>query len=250
MQRDLTYFISDIHLGATYIPDPKAHERRICQWLKNIAPTASRIFMLGDILDYWYEYRYVVPRGFTRFFGTIAELTDSGIEVIWLKGNHDIWIFDYLPSEIGVKVVDGTYITEINGTKFLMEHGDGVGEMRKSYQLMHSLFRAKWAQTLFSTIHPRWTVNFAHKWSGHSRATGKKYTQTLLPDSDRLVQFVKQYSSKDPDIKYFVFGHRHVVVNQKINTNTNIIIIGDCYENMTYGVWNGHQFSIKKMETI
>lgn len=249
MARTLTYFISDLHLGASYIKDPQEHERRICRWLRSIAPTARTVYMLGDVLDYWYEYKYVVPRGFTRFFGTLAELTDSGVEVVWLKGNHDIWIFDYLPAEIGVKVVDGAYITNIDGRGFFMEHGDGVGEMRKSYRFMHSLFRARWAQVLFSAIHPRWTVNFAHKWSGHSRASGKRYTQTVLDDSDKLLQFAINYSKENPNINYFVFGHRHVVVDQKISPTASVLILGDCYEQMTYGVWNGDQFLIKKMKT-
>lgn len=249
MARNLTYFISDLHLGASYIKDPHEHERIICRWLRSIAPTARTIYMLGDVLDYWYEYRYVVPRGFTRFFGTLAELTDNGVEVVWLKGNHDIWIFDYLPSETGVKVIDGAYVTDIDGAGFLMEHGDGVGEMRLSYRLMHSLFRARWAQVLFSAIHPRWTVNFAHRWSGHSRATGTRYTQTVLDDNDKLMQFVKSYSKNHPEINYYVFGHRHVVVDQKISPTARILILGDCYVQMTYGVWNGEEFFIKKMKT-
>lgn len=249
MARNLTYFISDLHLGASYIKDPHKHERIICRWLRSIAPTARTIYMLGDVLDYWYEYKYVVPRGFTRFFGTLAELTDNGVEVVWLKGNHDIWIFDYLPSETGVKVIDGAYVTDIDGSGFLMEHGDGVGEMRLSYRLMHSLFRARWAQVLFSAIHPRWTVNFAHRWSGHSRATGTRYTQTVLDDNDKLMQFVKSYSKNHPEINYYVFGHRHVVVDQKISPTARILILGDCYEQMTYGVWNGEEFFIKKMKT-
>lgn len=115
--RELTYFISDLHLGAGYIADPRAQEQRVVRFLRSIAPTARRLFLVGDILDYWWEYRDVVPRGFTRFFGALAELADAGVEITWLKGNHDIWIFDYLPSEIGMKVHDGTLITELEGGK-------------------------------------------------------------------------------------------------------------------------------------
>ncbi len=99
-ERTATYFISDLHLGAGYIPDRIAHERKIVEWLRAIAPTAKTLYLLGDILDYWYEYRTVVPRGYVRFFGALAELADQGTEIVWLKGNHDIWIFDYLPKEI------------------------------------------------------------------------------------------------------------------------------------------------------
>lgn len=103
----LTYFISDLHLGAGYIADPRAHEMKVVGFLRSIAPKASRLYLLGDILDYWWEYRDVVPRGFTRFFGALAELADAGVEIVWFKGNHDIWIFDYLPAEIGLTVHDG-----------------------------------------------------------------------------------------------------------------------------------------------
>ncbi|WP_302066000.1 UDP-2,3-diacylglucosamine diphosphatase, partial [uncultured Duncaniella sp.] len=108
--RDLTYFLSDLHLGAGYIPDHRAHERRVVDFLRSIEPRAKRIYLLGDILDYWWEYRDVVPRGFVRFFGELARLADSGVEITWFKGNHDIWIFDYLPSEIGLEVHDGIMV--------------------------------------------------------------------------------------------------------------------------------------------
>ncbi|MDE5918859.1 MAG: metallophosphoesterase, partial [Duncaniella sp.] len=113
--RTLTYFISDLHLGAGYISDPRAQEKRIVGFLRHIAPTAKRLFLLGDILDYWWEYRDVVPRGFTRFFGALAELADSGVEIIWFKGNHDIFIFDYLPSYIVMNVHDGVMVTSLEG---------------------------------------------------------------------------------------------------------------------------------------
>ena len=125
--RDLTYFLSDLHLGAGYIPDHRAHERRVVDFLRSIEPRAKRIYLLGDILDYWWEYRDVVPRGFVRFFGELARLADSGVEITWFKGNHDIWIFDYLPSEIGLEVHDGIMVRDIDGARFLLEHGDGVG---------------------------------------------------------------------------------------------------------------------------
>ena len=107
MPGTLTYFISDLHLGARYIAEPREHEMRVVRWLDSIKHNAKRIFLLGDILDYWYEYRYVVPRGHVRFLGKLAELADSGVEITWMTGNHDIWLFDYLSSELGIKVVDG-----------------------------------------------------------------------------------------------------------------------------------------------
>ena len=123
--RTKTYFLSDFHLGASYISDKHGQERRIIRFLDSIKEDAKEIYLLGDILDYWFEYRYVVPRGFVRFFGKIAELTDAGIKVHWFIGNHDIWIFDYLPNELGVDITDGSLIKVIDGKKFYLAHGDG-----------------------------------------------------------------------------------------------------------------------------
>ena len=120
------YFLSDLHLGASYFADPRAKERAVVQWLDSIKNTAAEIYLLGDILDYWYEYRTVVPRGYVRFLGKLAELSDAGVKLHWFIGNHDIWIFDYLPSEIGVEVIDGSVEREIMGKRFFLAHGDGV----------------------------------------------------------------------------------------------------------------------------
>ncbi len=244
--RHCTYFISDLHLGAAYIADPKAHERAVCQWLEKIAPTAKAIYMLGDVLDYWYEYRTVVPRGFTRFFGTLARLSDSGVEITWLKGNHDIWIFDYLPSEIGLTVADGLITREIDGKVFVMEHGDGVGEMRRIYRWMRALFRNRTAQWLYSAIHPRWTVGFAHRWSSHSRKHGCKMPETIAP-GDKLLAFSRDYLSSHPEVDYFIFGHRHVKTDEQIGPHTRMIVLGDAFRLMTYGVWDGENFTLKSM---
>lgn len=249
--RNNTYFISDLHLGAGYISDTHAHERMIVKWLRSIAPTARTIYMLGDVLDYWYEYRYVVPRGFTRFFGAIAELVDAGVEIVWLKGNHDIWIYDYLPAELGITVADGVIERTIDGKRFVMEHGDGVGEPRKLYQIMRRVFRNRFAQVLYSAIHPRWTVGLAHRWSRHSRIHGYSHTEgyTPLPDSDPLVEFARNYNAAhNQPADFFIFGHRHILVDRTIDHESRIIVLGDSFRHLTYGVWNGSEFSMHKYE--
>ena len=163
------YFLSDLHLGAPYFPDSRKAELRVVDFLDSIKDDAHTIYLLGDILDYWYEYRYVVPRGFVRFFGKLAELADSGVRIVWFIGNHDIWIFDYLPSELGIEVVDGALVEEIDGHFFYMTHGDGIGRLKPSFKVLRQLFRSRWCQKAFAAIHPRWTVPFAYGWSRHSR---------------------------------------------------------------------------------
>lgn len=238
-RRTRTYFISDLHLGASYIKDPRAHERMAVDFLRSIAGDCRRLILLGDILDYWWEYRTVIPRGFTRFFGALAELADSGTEIIWFKGNHDIWIFDYLPQEIGLTVHDGAMLTEFDGKRFFLEHGDGVGRLPWSFRRLRALFRSPTAQRLYAAIHPRWTIGFAHSWSSHSRKQGG-YTPAERA-GDNLIDFATGYNASHPDQKvdYFIFGHCHILLEQKLSTGGEIVILGDWISRFSYAVWDG-----------
>ena len=246
--RNNTYFISDLHLGASYIADPRAHERRVVEFLDHIAPDCKRLFLLGDILDYWWEYRTVVPRGFTRFFGALARLADSGVEIVWFKGNHDIWIFDYLPQEIGLTVHDGIMVTELDGHRFLMEHGDGVGRLPWSFRKLRGLFRNRVAQKLYAAIHPRWTIGFAHSWSSHSRKQGG-YTPSERA-GDNLVNFAKTYNADHADekIDFFIFGHCHTILDSTLPDGSKIIILGDWISRFSYAVWDGKDIKMKRFE--
>ena len=132
----MVYFISDLHLGATYMPDARVHEQRVITWLDSIRHDATELYLLGDILDYWFEYRTVVPRGFVRFFGALASLADSGVKIYWFIGNHDIWLFDYLRDEIGLTVIDGVLEKTIGQHRFFMTHGDGVGELPLTFRML------------------------------------------------------------------------------------------------------------------
>lgn len=234
-----TYFISDLHLGARYFTDPLKQERMVCAWLRSIAPTARRIYLVGDVLDYWYEYRHVVPRGFVRFFGTLAELADSGIEITWLIGNHDIWIFDYLPQELGIRVVDGVLREEIDGKRFIIAHGDGLGPIPTSERLMRATFRSRFLQRCFAAIHPRWTVGFAYQWSRCNRQ--KHHTS---PDAAKSPQPLLQWAEQqNPRPDFFVFGHYHMILEQRIGP-AQMVILGDWITNMSYGVFDGNTLKV------
>ena len=237
------YFVSDVHLGASYIRDPRAHERRFVSWLKRVGPTAGAIYLLGDVLDYWFEYREVVPRGYVRLFGALAELSDAGVEITWLKGNHDIWIFDYLPGELGIRVVDGALEEDILGRRFFLEHGDGVGRKSLGFRLIRSVFRNRVAQKLFSGIHPRWTVPFAHRWSSSSRAGGKAEGEGSLVGP--LLDFSARYASAHPSVDYFVYGHLHEALERDVpGSKAKMFVLGDWIERFTYGVFDGHEFRL------
>ena len=144
----MIYLLSDLHLGAKYFPHPLEKERAVVQFLDSIAADAEEVYLLGDILDYWYEYKNVVPRGFVRFFAAIARLTDAGVPVHWFTGNHDVWLFDYLSHEIGVTVHKGYLQKEIKGTQFLLSHGDDVGHQPLSYRITRSIFHNRFCQWL------------------------------------------------------------------------------------------------------
>lgn len=222
-----TYFISDLHLGAPYFPDSRATERRVVAFLDSIRHDADAIFLLGDVLDYWYEYRYVVPRGFVRFFGKLAELSDAGVKITWIIGNHDIWIFDYLPNELGIRVVDGILEEEIYGNKVLMAHGDGVGRQPRGFRFIRSLFRSKFCQFFYSAIHPRWTIPFAYSWSRHSRATGRESGQEGHPLLANLEKFSRDYLAEHPDVRHFIYGHLHIMKQLPISPDCDLTVLGD-----------------------
>lgn len=240
------YFLSDLHLGAPYFPDSKEAEKRVVAFLDSIKNDADAIYLLGDILDYWYEYRYVVPRGFVRFFGKLAELSDKGIKIVWLIGNHDIWIFDYLPQELGVEVVDGVIVKNIDGKNFYLTHGDGVGKLPASFKFIRGLFRNKWCQKAFAAIHPRWTVPFAYNWSRHSRKKDGVPEKTAAAMLDNITDYSKEYLREHPEINYFIYGHLHILERISIADNSEVIILGEWISIFSYAVWDGMSLTLHK----
>lgn len=240
------YFISDLHLGASTLKDPRETEKRVVRWLDSVKDSASAIYMLGDVLDYWYEYKSVVPRGYVRFFGKIAELTDSGVEVYWLIGNHDIWIFDYLPSEIGVKVHKESFITEMSGRRFYLGHGDGEGELTFGFKLIRAVFRNRLCQILYSAIHPRWTVSFADGCSSGSRKSSGGIPKYSAASNNPLVNFAEEYNRKYVDkIDYFIFGHQHIAFDKQLASGSRIILLGDWISLFTYAEFDGEAVRLK-----
>lgn len=163
------YFASDVHLGAPALHNNREREKLFVKWLNQVKTDAEAIYLMGDIFDFWFEYKRAVPRGFTRVLGKLAEITDSGIEVHFFTGNHDIWIFDYLPNEIGVIVHDDVIKTEIRGKKFFLGHGDGLGPHDKGYKLLKKIFTNRFLQWSFARIHPNFSIWLAHQWSSRSR---------------------------------------------------------------------------------
>ena len=229
------YFLSDVHLGSKSHANSIEVERKLCRWLDTIRQDAKAIYLLGDIFDYWYEYKYVVPKGFVRVLGKLAEITDSGIEVHFFIGNHDLWLTDYLAKECGMILHLKPEILEINGKKLFLAHGDGLGARSLSVSLLHKMFRCRFLRFCFSAIHPRWTIPLAHAWSSHSRKNGV-ISDFLGEENEELITFAKQKLKEMPDINYFVFGHRHILLDLPIAENSRVIILGDWTNYFSYGV--------------
>lgn len=237
-QRSNIYFASDIHLGSNFFEDTRLVEKRFVRWLDCIKGDAKVLYLLGDIFDYWFEYKHVVPKGFTRFLGKIAELTDSGVEVHFFIGNHDIWMFDYLPEESGVILHTDKFITDIYGKKLFLAHGDGLGDTSFLFRLIRSVFRNRFCQWLYASIHPRWSMAFAHRWSRLSREEGLAggIPGYMGEDRECLVLFTKQYLQTHPEIDYFVFGHRHIMLDLMLNKKSRMLILGDWLQFFSYAV--------------
>ena len=211
------YFLSDAHLGCRSIPHDRTRERRLVRFLDSVKDKASAVYLLGDIFDFWYEYKTVVPRGYTRFLGKLSELTDSGVEVHFFTGNHDIWCGDYLVKECGVTL-----------------HTVPV--------LLRSVFHNRLCQRLFSCIHPRWAVDFGLSWAAHNRL--KHGLEGGDPpymgeDKEYLVRYAKDYLKSHSEINYFIFGHRHIELDLMLSRTSRLMILGDWITQFTYAVFDG-----------
>lgn len=233
-----TYFISDLHLGAKYMNDPVGRERRVCRFLDSIKDDAAELYLLGDILDYWYEYKYVVPRGYIRFFGKLAELADSGVKITWVTGNHDVWLFDYLRDQLGMRVLKGHTVVETAGKRILISHGDDVGVQPVMYRFTRWCFYNKVCQWLYAAIHPRWTYPVATGWSNENRTGRDPARQQAVSEraAERLIDFSRDFYASHPDVEAFVYGHLHIARMNEVEGMPPVIFLGDWISLCTYVV--------------
>lgn len=244
--RKKVYFLADAHLGSKSHVDSMETERKLCRWLDGIKDHALALYLMGDIFDYWYEYKHVVPKGFTRLLGKLGELTDLGVDVHFFIGNHDLWLTDYLAKECGMTIHLTPYTTTIHGTKFFLAHGDGLGDDSRSFHFLRKLFHSKFLRKCFSAIHPRWTIPLAHAWSNSSRENGG-VMPFLGEEQEHLVRFAKEKLTIEPDINYFVFGHRHVLLDLPIGEQARVIMLGDWISLFSYAVFDGDSMELKQL---
>lgn len=243
--RKKIYFISDIHLGAPALSDNREREKLFVGWLDEIKANAAKLFLLGDIFDYWYEYKKVAPRGFTRTLGKLAELTDSGVEVHYFTGNHDVWVFDYLPAETGVILHRKEFRTQLYGKKFFLAHGDGLDPTDKGYILLKKIFTNKPLQWMFSRLHPNFSFALAHAWSKNSRLTKGIVGEEFKSENEGLYRFSQQVLEKE-HFDYFIFGHRHLLTELPLGEASKFILLGEWISLFSYGVFDGEKFELIK----
>lgn len=242
------YFLSDAHLGSLAIEHSRTQERRLVNFLDQIKDKAAAIYLLGDMFDFWYEFKTVVPKGYTRFLGKLSELTDMGVEIHFFTGNHDIWCDDYLEKECGLIIHKKPLTTELYGKEFYLAHGDGLGDPDKKFQFLRSLFHNKILQALYSCIHPRWSIAFGLNWAKHSRLKREngKEPDYMGEDKEYLVLYTKEYLKSHPDINYFIYGHRHIELDLQLSKTSRVLILGDWISLFTYAVFDGEHLFMEQ----
>ena len=242
MKKDKIYFASDFHLGSPNLKDSHTRERKIISWLCTIEKDAKAIYLVGDIFDFWFEYKKVVPKGFVRVQGKLAEMCDQGIDINFIVGNHDMWVNDYFQKEIGLNVFENKIIIEENNQKILVCHGDGLGSGNTSFKLIKKVFKSNICRWLFSRIHPNLGVSLAHLWSNASRRKNMKKTNN---NHEHLINYCKKKQKNNP-IDYYVFGHLHSPTVKNIDSKAKYINTGDWIQHSSYGVLSNKNLEIKK----
>lgn len=244
MEGTKTYFASDFHLGLDAGTDPREREQRVNKWLGQASQDAQAIYLLGDIFDFWWEYKTVIPRGFSRFLGTIASLTDRGIEVHIFTGNHDMWMQGYLAEECGVIIHYEPYLTTIGGELFYLAHGEGLGSRSRRTRLLFALFRNMITRVLFSAIHPRWGMSFGHSWSKSSRLAKHVSLPFMGEDREDLLRHTRAVAAGGCSARYYIYGHRHLPMTFD-EKGRRMVILGDWIScRVSYAVYDGSELTL------
>ncbi len=239
------YFLSDFHLGAPNHGDSLQREKKIVTFLESIKHRAAAIFIVGDMFDFWFEYKHVTPKGYVRLLGKLAEITDSGIPVHFFVGNHDMWMHGYFEKELNIPVYFEPKTFTWNGKKFYIGHGDGLGAHDHGYKLLKKVFRNKICQKMFGFLHPYLGIGLANYFSRSSRKkTGKADEVFLGEDDEWLIIFSRQVLAKE-HYDYFIFGHRHLPIDIKLSDRSHYINLGDWIKYFTYAEFNGHDTQLK-----
>jgi len=243
LKKEKIYFASDFHLGSPNYEDSLKREKKIISWLNEIEIDAKKIYLLGDIFDFWFEYEKVVPKGFVRLLAKLADLVDKGIKIHFLVGNHDMWMRDYLEKEIGLKVHFKEFIIEEDNQLIFIGHGDGLGKGDYKYKILKSLFTSEICKWIFSRLHPNFGIGLGQAWSNKSRKEQESFKNE---EKEILLGYCKEQQQKNP-VDYYVFGHRHIPMEVKIDERANYINLGDWIHHYSYAVLSNKKLELKSI---
>lgn len=247
--RTKTYFASDFHLGIDGRLSSSERERQIVRWLEEIRHDAKTIYLVGDIFDFWFEYKHAVPRGYIRLLGKLAELRDTGVELELFTGNHDMWMFDYLEKELDAPIHRQPIRREIDGKVFLIGHGDGLGPGDYGYKRLKRVFANPLCQWLFARLHPNFGIALADYFSNSSRASTRGEDVFFGEDKEWLIAYAKKKLQEQSDIDYFIFGHRHLPIDFLLpNGRSRYINLGEWVNFNSYAVFDGEQLGLSFFE--
>ncbi|HEX8060061.1 MAG TPA: UDP-2,3-diacylglucosamine diphosphatase [Cyclobacteriaceae bacterium] len=239
------YFASDFHLG---VPDLKAtieREKLLVKWLESIRYDAHSLYLVGDMFDFWFEYKYTIPKGFIRFLGKLAELRDAGLPIYFFTGNHDLWMFDYFQKELDIAIYTEPQELKIGNHKMLIGHGDGLGPGDGFYKILKSgLFGNRFFQWMFARLHPNLGMYLAHSWSKSSRIANMK-RENFESDKNEFLFTYCQELEKNTHHDFYIFGHRHLPLDLKVSDNSRYINLGEWVNFSPYAAYDGKNIELK-----
>lgn len=246
------YFASDSHFGAPTKEKSLVRERLFIKWLDVVKEDAAEIFLMGDLFEFWFEYKTVIQKGYVRLFAKLAEITDSGIPIYFFRGNHDVWAFDYLEQELNIKIYPDTLIKKMGGKTFFLGHGDGLGKGDNGYKFLKKVFRNRFNQWLFKWLHPDIGTTMGLYWTEKSRVANvnKGLEEVNIKGLERISGFCNELIDKGEDIDYFIFGHIHKPAVITIGEKAKYFSIGDWITNFSYLVFDGENVELKYFDRI
>ncbi len=239
------FFASDFHLGVPTYEASLEREKRIVKWLDSIKDEAHSIYLLGDIFDFWFEYKHAIPKGFIRLQGKLAELRDAGIPITFFTGNHDMWMFDYFKHELSISIYRTPQLLQVGDQKLLIGHGDGLGPGDLTYKFIKRFFNSELCQWLFARLHPNFGIGIASYWSRKSRISNQKREEKFEGEEGEFLWVYCTEIEKKQHHDFYVFGHRHLPLDLKINERSRYINLGEWVNFDTYAVYDGRDIQLK-----
>ncbi|MFD0998931.1 UDP-2,3-diacylglucosamine diphosphatase [Ohtaekwangia kribbensis] len=248
LQHKKIFFASDFHLGVPNHDASVAREKKIIAWLDSIKNEAHTIYLLGDIFDFWFEYKHAIPKGHIRLQGKLAELRDAGIPIVFFTGNHDMWMFDYFPKELGIPVYRDPLVLEVGSQRLLIGHGDGLGPGDHTYKILKKFFNSSFCQWMFARLHPNLGIGIANRWSKSSRLTNMKREDGYQENEKEFLWVYCSEIEQKQHHDYYIFGHRHLPLDLPIGEHSRYINLGEWVNFSTYAVYDGKTVALKTFD--